>query len=147
MVDNDTQHPNTARLVDVTKVPASEVYARRHVEDENDWSVTKSTGHQAVEAWWNNAVDYPEEKGKQDMIRASNADQVDNNPSSKRVRRDSVEQPSKRVRLGSKSASPSATPAAQTPDNSVDGEKAVIDLTGDSDVETPAEGDGDYGNL
>jgi hypothetical protein len=135
MVDNDTQHPNTARLVDVTKVPASEAYARRHVEDENDWSVTKSTGHQAVEAWWNNAVDYPEEKGKQDMIRASNADQVDNNPSSKRVR------------LGSKSASPSATPAAQTPDNSVDGEKAVIDLTGDSDVETPAEGDGDYGNL
>jgi hypothetical protein len=122
-------------LVDVTKVPASEAYARRHVEDENDWSVTKSTGHQAVEAWWNNAVDYPEEKGKQDMIRASNADQVDNNPSSKRVR------------LGSKSASPSATPAAQTPDNSVDGEKAVIDLTGDSDVETPAEGDGDYGNL
>jgi hypothetical protein len=135
MVDNDTQHLNTARLVDVTKVPASEAYARRHVEDENDWSVTKSTGHQAVEAWWNNAVDYPEEKGKQDMIRASNADQVDNNPSSKRVR------------LGSKSASPSATPAAQTPDNSVDGEKAVIDLTGDSDVETPAEGDGDYGNL
>ncbi|KAJ4381465.1 hypothetical protein N0V86_002824 [Didymella sp. IMI 355093] len=36
-------HPSTARLVDVTKVPASEAYARGHVVDVHNRPVTKNS--------------------------------------------------------------------------------------------------------
>jgi hypothetical protein len=35
-LDDDAPHRDNARLVDITKVPASEAYARRHMEDLND---------------------------------------------------------------------------------------------------------------
>ncbi|KAF3044473.1 hypothetical protein E8E12_011021 [Didymella heteroderae] len=109
---DNAPHTDTARLVDGTRIPASEAYARRHLEDENDRSVTKSTTQQRVEAWWNEAVDYPETKRRQD----------------------SFEQPSKRARLDLQSTSPSITPAAaQAYGNNVESESEVVDLTGKPD--------------
>jgi len=140
-LDDDAQHPDTARLVEVTKVPASEAYARRHVEDVHDRSVTKSTGQQRLDAWWNSAVDCPESKSKQDAIGARNEDQVDANSSSKRVRRNSHsdEQRSKCMRLGAQSASQSAAQdVAQARGNNAGIESEVINLTGDPNDQAPS---------
>jgi hypothetical protein len=118
--DDGAAHPGTARLVDVTKVPASEAYARRHVVDVHDRSVTKSAAQQRVEAWWNEAVDYPETRRKQDVIGASNEDQVEAGPSSKRVQ------------LHSQSDSAFTAPlAASAQSDEASNENGVVDLTGE----------------
>jgi len=93
-----------------------------------------------VETWCNSTVDYPERTNKRGAIGASNEDQIDAGPSSKRVRCDSQpgDQASKCVRSNSKSASPSVTPVAtETHGHSTDIGGGVVELTRDPDDDVP----------
>ncbi|KAF1931338.1 uncharacterized protein M421DRAFT_90404 [Didymella exigua CBS 183.55] len=60
-LDADAPFPDTARLTDVTKVPASEAFARQHA-DEGDRAVTKNN-RAATNRGLSDALDQPEGEG------------------------------------------------------------------------------------